>query len=382
MPVEIREEDVERIAAILAEQASNFDEGSRTFFRGLITRATLPAPFRMQLADFGGGDPRVTSLQLIRWARAKDVNPADPRYTTIGSILSLLVGDGEIGLEAANTLVAIIVAYDLYRDPRLVSALKARFQVPVAPAAGEAADGRSPEIDWRGPEDEVELQGFRRPPPPLLDVGFLMRAIERSRSVCRIERPERTGIGTGFLVGPDLVLTNYHVLAEEADEDPKAAGAVLTLRFGSVTAPEGSEVDGQVFRLHADHPVVGTSPVRELDYALLRVEPDIVATAGLGPLPRPANNVLGKGTALNILQHPLGGPMQLGASSNGVTGVYDDVHRIQYVTLTAGGSSGSPCFDDEWNLVALHHAERSRSFGTIREGILIEAIYEQIAEHL
>src|SRR5829696_7859463 len=132
MTVVIQEADVERIAAILTDEAVNYGDGARTYFRGLITRATLPTPFRMQLVEFGGGDPRVTSLQLIRWALAKDVNPADSRYTTLGSILSVLVGEGEIGLESANTLVAVIVAYDLYRDPGLLSTLKARFQVPVA----------------------------------------------------------------------------------------------------------------------------------------------------------------------------------------------------------------------------------------------------------
>jgi V8-like Glu-specific endopeptidase len=379
MPPVLQKADLGRIAAILTDQAATAPAGVGAYYRDLITRAELPPAFRMQLGDLGAGDPRATSLRLIWWADAKDVNPCDPRYTTLGSIVRVVLDD--VGLEAANTLVAVIVAYELYRDPALLAALTARFQVPVAGATLDAPEERSPEIDWRGSEDSVELQLFRQPPPDLIDVGFLSRAIHRSSSVCRIERSEGVGLGTGFLVAGDLVLTNYHVLAPEAADDPRATAADLSLRFGCVTAPEGKEADGQVFRLHAEEPLVQASPVAELDYALLRVEPKIRTAADLGPIERPTNAVLAKGMALNILQHPRGGPMKLALSSNGITGVYDDIHRVQYVTIAAGGSSGSPCFDDDWQLVALHHAERSKAFGTVRQGIPIAAIYEQISTH-
>ena len=31
-------------------------------------------------------------------------------------------------------------------------------------------------------------------------------------------------------------------------------------------------------------------------------------------------------------------------------------HRLQYTTDTMPGSSGSPVFNDEWHVVAIHHA--------------------------
>jgi endonuclease G len=91
---------------------------------------------------------------------------------------------------------------------------------------------------------------------------------------------------------------------------------------------------------------------------------------------------LTKGTALNILGHPEGGPMKLALSGNGVVGVYREAGRVQYATRALNGSSGSPCFDDDWHPVAIHHAERAKSFGAVREGILLEPIFDQIRNFL
>jgi hypothetical protein len=52
------------------------------------------------------------------------------------------------------------------------------------------------------------------------------------------------------------------------------------------------------------------------------------------------------------------------------------------VNKTAVGSSGSPCFDENWYLVALHHAQKARTFGSIREGILFASIYQEIKDFL
>jgi hypothetical protein len=70
--------------------------------------------------------------------------------------------------------------------------------------------------------------------------------------------------------------------------------------------------------------------------------------------------------------------MMLAISGSGVTGAYPDRGYLQYVSRTAPGSSGGPCFDDDWNIVAVHHAVRSKAFGVIGEGILMASIYDAI----
>ena len=57
---------------------------------------------------------------------------------------------------------------------------------------------------------------------------------------------------------------------------------------------------------------------------------------------------------VNIIQHPSGGPKQISLYHNLVSFANDQ--RIQYLTDTLPGSSGSPVFDNDWRVVALHHS--------------------------
>ncbi len=80
----------------------------------------------------------------------------------------------------------------------------------------------------------------------------------------------------------------------------------------------------------------------------------------------PANQQYGKlelteinlksGEYVNIVQHPGGMPKQIALYHNVV--VFSDPadFRVQYLTDTLPGSSGSPVFDSEWRVVAMHHA--------------------------
>ena len=235
-----------------------------------------------------------------------------------------------------------------------------------------------PELRHREPLDEVELQGLFRREPDLLDVGFLSRAIERAASICRVEADGGEVLGTGFLVGRRAVLTNCHVLDCVPGQDSEQKAGNLVLRFRSVTALDGRESDGQVFRADPQRPLQRTSPVGALDYALIRVEERITRAADVPPVGYADHQLLAKGTALNILGHPLGGAMKLALSGNGVVGVYPDAGLVQYATRALNGSSGSPCFDENWQLVAIHHAERATAFGAVREGVLLEPIFNEI----
>lgn len=234
-----------------------------------------------------------------------------------------------------------------------------------------------PEFEWRGPIEALELQGFRRPKPELWDVAFLSRGVDQAASVCRIEVEGQGAIGTGFLLSRDLLLTNYHVLQDGGLADDFSR---WQLCFGRITSATAKETTGQTFRL-ADHPIVCSSNTDNLDYVLLRVESAILDADGI----RPVNYIQAspkKGSGIHVLQHPDGEAMKIVFGTNGITGVYQQQGLIQYISQTSTGSSGSPCFNDDWQLVALHHAQRATTFGVVCEGILFSAIYPQIAQFL
>ena len=66
-----------------------------------------------------------------------------------------------------------------------------------------------------------------------------------------------------------------------------------------------------------------------------------------------------RGAALNIIQHPAGEVKQIAIRRNDFVGPLDgDSNRFTYLTDTLPGSSGSPVFNDDWEVVGLHRGAR------------------------
>lgn len=64
-----------------------------------------------------------------------------------------------------------------------------------------------------------------------------------------------------------------------------------------------------------------------------------------------------RATTVNIIQHPRGGLKQIAFRRNEVIEIPDGQKDfLYYTTDTEPGSSGSPCFNDQWELIALHHS--------------------------
>jgi V8-like Glu-specific endopeptidase len=239
-----------------------------------------------------------------------------------------------------------------------------------------------PDIQWRGEEDEVQLESWLKPKPDYLDVGFLQRTLAQSSAVCRIEIPNRQSTATGVLITPDQVLTNYHVLQPNEENDLTTNALNAVLKFGCLSADDGLESVSKSFQLDRQKPILHFSKTENLDYVLLQVEPSIKQATEIQPARWDGNKLPRVKMGISLLQHPEGESMKLSVSQDGITGVYEDSGLVQYVNKTAQGSSGSPCFDEDCYFVALHHAEMSRSFGRIREGILFTAIYREIKDYL
>jgi hypothetical protein len=148
-------------------------------------------------------------------------------------------------------------------------------------------------------------------------------------------------LGTGFLVGPNIFLTNYHVLPT-----PDLAQNCV-VEFNYQKDWDGHLEPSQTFLL--DPTKFMSNP--KLDYTLCRVQGNPGAQYGyvdLSHIRTPAVN-----DYVSVIQHPYGGPKQLCLTDNKVSSVFGDY--MQYTTDTEPGAWGSPVFDRQWNLVALHH---------------------------
>ncbi|GHG94113.1 endonuclease [Streptomyces rubradiris] len=185
----------------------------------------------------------------------------------------------------------------------------------------------------------------------LTGVAFLEGGYLAARSVGRISvrAPEGGHHGTGFLVSPSLLLTNNHVL-----RSPEEAGHAV-VEFDFQAGLDGHPLVPVTFRIDP-HGFFATD--RELDFTVVAVaehNQEGARLADFGWLP--LDGAQGKailGEFVNIIQHPNGEPKQLALRENQIVDLLD--RFVHYVTDTAPGSSGSPVFNDQWEVVALHHS--------------------------
>jgi len=187
----------------------------------------------------------------------------------------------------------------------------------------------------------------------LMGVSFLELGLLVARTVGRVHCRNRVGrtvaYGTGFMVSPRLMLTNNHVL-DNAD-----LAATSQIEFDYQIGLDGKPAPSIFFNL-APADFFLTDAV--LDYTLVAVgsqRPDgrTPADFGWNRLVEEEGKVI-KGEYVNIIQHPNGEPKQLALRENQLQDVLE--HWLHYHTDTAAGSSGSPVFNDQWEVVALHHS--------------------------
>lgn len=188
----------------------------------------------------------------------------------------------------------------------------------------------------------------------LVSINYLARGMLASRAICRIQLRDGgqnvLGFGTGFLVGPSVLMTNHHVFARALEARNSVADFDFEL---DVKGKERSTVH---FGFDPDRLFHAN---RELDFAVVAVQPRSqdggreLKEWGWLPLDgRPGK--ADPGEYLSIIQHPAGERKQVVVRENKLLKFDGDV--LWYATDTVGGSSGSPVFNRFWQVVALHHS--------------------------
>ncbi len=192
----------------------------------------------------------------------------------------------------------------------------------------------------------------------IVKIAWLEKALIAAKSVGRIVCPDG-GTGTGFLTEGGYVFTNNHVLPTESE----ASGSVIEFNFEE----DASGFERTRYRYHFDTSTFITS--KDLDYTRVKVlqNPEAAPLSDWGALRISPDAIPVVGDPVNVIQHPNGDVKQIALTANDVVSVWGP--RLFYHTDTEPGSSGSPVFNQNWNVVALHHGGQSIDEGglTINE---------------
>jgi V8-like Glu-specific endopeptidase len=231
----------------------------------------------------------------------------------------------------------------------------------------------------------------------MVSYGFLFAGLKAGEAVARLQVPRHDNgtpaklpsgaldvhVGTGWLLANDLILTNHHVINARRQGEATASAGDLALQAQNTTVQFDYDAETMagtilnVSKLEASD--------ADLDYAVLRLKEPIARaplTLNRTKLEVAKDDYL----AVNIIQHPFGGPKKVAIRNNLI---YDSKFpKLRYFTDTEHGSSGSPVLNDSWQVVALHRASafvedvkfQGRLTGWVNEGTQITAILEDLKD--
>jgi S1-C subfamily serine protease len=146
--------------------------------------------------------------------------------------------------------------------------------------------------------------------------------------------------GTGFLISPDRILTNHHNVHHE--KHGPVTGITAEFDYEERFVGDRLVCKGRI------DTIVG-NPAH--DWAVIEL---------VKAVDRPALQLgtpfdVGLDDSVVIIQHPAGAFKKFALEPLGIHAVDGD--RIRYLADTQQGSSGSPVFNVQMHVIALHHAE-------------------------
>ena len=207
----------------------------------------------------------------------------------------------------------------------------------------------------------------------LLPISFLEKGIVKSKAVVRIVTGR--SLGTGFIIQNKYLLTNNHVIG---DTD---AAITAKIQLNYEESIEGN-MRNYITRRLDPLSVNGFETSKENDWTIVKLKDYTALDEQEYGFINLEQLKISDNEFVNIIQHPSGEAKKIALYHNLVISL--DQERIQYLTDTLPGSSGSPVFNSDWQVVALHHAggevnvigESVRQI--VNEGININLVIKEV----
>ncbi len=182
----------------------------------------------------------------------------------------------------------------------------------------------------------------------LRDVRILQLAQQATCGVALIIAP--TLKGSGFLIAPDLLMTNHHVIAEP----PAAQASQVLFNFQLNPARQFDSLNCITVLPQANGKFYTNAA---LDFTIFQLQP--IPPAAQARVLAVRRQVPADGERVAIIQHPFGQYKKVAMQNNFVS--HYEKPWLRYTTSTEEGSSGSPVFNEEFEVVAIHHGARGFS---------------------
>jgi len=290
------------------------------------------------MSDVFAGSPRKADILA-------SLDLDGPPYGTAVRVIHRLsaFGQDKPGREILGVLInKLFVSLGGGYDADFLRSLLIRYPFTTLPVATHQIEG------WRGHETDQSIAEKIIGENTLRHIYVLEQWLNLSHSVVRISNS--AGVGTGFLVAHDLIITNNHVIHDK--EIARESDFTFNYQL------DRFEKEQPTHTVHTlPNGLFHTSPMAqynatssELDYSIVQLQdvPEQILPLVLKPT-APVRD-----SRVTIIQHPGGSYKKISLQNNFVE--YVDEFVVQYTTSTEPGSSGSPVLNDKFEVVAIHHA--------------------------
>jgi len=240
-------------------------------------------------------------------------------------------------------------------------------RIPPPPPPDDVED-----IDWEDDDRARQREALIKQKSTLLPISFLEKGMIKAKCVVLIKT--RTGkLGTGFVLKGNYILTNNHVL----DSETTAKGADIIFHY-----ERNANNEFKLPKRESLAPAQGFKTNKKADWTIVKLNKNPLKP---GEYLTFAAEKIKKDDFVNIIQHPGGDEKMIGIYHNLVT--YAAKGKVQYLTDTQEGSSGSPVFNSDWEVVALHHSSirienRAEGDELRNEGTDIQRVKEEIKNEI